>query len=89
MALGAQPGAILRSVLAQGGKMAVAGIALGLAASLGLTQLMKSLLFGVSVTDPLTLAAVVVVLLAVALLASWIPARKAMRVDPMVALRHE
>ncbi|HXJ17055.1 MAG TPA: FtsX-like permease family protein [Candidatus Polarisedimenticolia bacterium] len=89
MALGAQPGAILCGVLAQGGKMAVAGIALGLAASLGLTQLMKSLLFGVSVTDPLTLAAVVVVLLAVALLASWIPARKAMRVDPMVALRHE
>ncbi|MGH9689102.1 MAG: FtsX-like permease family protein [Candidatus Acidiferrales bacterium] len=89
MALGAQPGAILRGVLGQGAKMAAAGIALGLAASLGLTRLMESMLFGVSATDPLTFAAVVAVLLGVALLACWIPARRAMRVDPMVALRHE
>jgi predicted permease len=89
MALGAQPRDILRDVLGEGGKMAAAGIALGLAASLGLTRLMTSMLFGVSATDPLTLAAVVAVLLAVALLACWIPARRAIRIDPMVALRHE
>ncbi len=89
MALGAQPRDILRDVLGQGGKMAAAGIALGLLASLGLTRLMASMLFGVSATDPSTFAAVVAVLLGVALLACWIPARRAMRVDPMVALRHE
>jgi putative ABC transport system permease protein len=89
MALGAQPGDILGDVLWQGGKMALAGIGLGVAASFGLTRLMKSLLFGVSADDPLTLAAVVSALLCVALLACWIPARRAMRVDPMAALRHE
>ena len=89
MALGAQPRDILREVLSHGGRMAAVGIALGLAASLGLTRLMTSILFGVSPTDPLTLGAVVLILLAVALLACWIPARRAMRVDPMVALRHE
>ena len=69
--------------------MATARVALGLVASLGLTRLMTSMVFGVSVTDPLTYAAVVVILLAVAVLACWIPARRAMRVDPMVALRYE
>jgi len=89
MALGAEPRDILRDVLAQGGKMALTGVVLGLLASLGLTRLMASMLFGVSVTDPLTYAGVVVLLLAVAVLACWIPARRAMRVDPMVALRYE
>ena len=89
MALGARPRDILQDVLGQGGKMATAGVTLGLVASLGLTRLMTSMVFGVSVTDPLTYAAVVVILLAVAVLACWIPARRAMRVDPMVALRYE
>jgi predicted permease len=89
MALGAGPQDILHMVLSQGGKMAAAGIGLGLLASFGLTRLMVTMLFGVSATDPFTFVSVVVVLLIVALLACWLPARKAMRVDPMVALRHE
>ena len=89
MALGAQPSDILRGVLRDGSRMAAIGIALGLAASIGLTRLMASMLFGVSATDPMTFVAAVVILLAVALGACWIPARRAMRVDPMVALRYE
>ncbi|MGH9739325.1 MAG: ADOP family duplicated permease [Candidatus Acidiferrales bacterium] len=89
MALGAQPKRILRDVLGNVGKMALGGIALGLVASIALTRFMASMLFGVSATDPLTFAAVVAVLLTMALLACYIPARRAMRVDPMVALRHE
>lgn len=89
MALGAQRRDILRGVLGHGSRMAAVGIALGLLASLGLTRLMTSMLFGVSATDPLTFAAVVLILLAVALAACWIPARRATRVDPMVALRYE
>jgi predicted permease len=89
MALGAQRADILRDVLGQGGRMALVGVALGVVAALGLTRLMASMLFGVSATDPLTFAPVVALLLAVALLACWIPARRAMRVDPMATLRHE
>ena len=89
MALGAQRRDVLLDVLGQGGKMALLGIALGLAASFGLTRLMATMLFGVSASDPLTFAAVTLVLFVVALAACWIPARRAMRVDPMVALRHE
>ena len=89
MSLGAQPAQVLRLVMGQGARMALVGIALGAAAALGLTRLMRSLLFGVSAADPLTFAAVAILLVGVALAACYVPARRAMRVDPMTALRHE
>jgi len=89
MALGANPGRVLRLVLARGLRLAGAGTAIGVLAALVLTRLLGSLLFDVSATDPLTFAAVAGLLLAVALLACYVPARRAMRVDPMVALRYE
>ncbi len=89
MALGANPRRVLRLVLARGLRLAGAGTVVGVLAALVLTQLLNSLLFDVSATDPLTFAAVAGLLLAVALLACYVPARRAMRVDPMVALRYE
>ena len=89
MALGAQREYILRLILGQGMKLALIGVATGIAAALGLSHFLSSLLFGVKPTDPLTLLGVTIVLVIVALLASYIPARRAMRADPMVALRFE
>ncbi|MGH9731571.1 MAG: FtsX-like permease family protein, partial [Candidatus Acidiferrales bacterium] len=89
VALGAQQSDILRGILAQGLKLAGLGVLIGVAGALALSQLLASLLFGVSAADPLTFAAVAAVLITVALLACYIPARRAMRVDPMVALRYE
>jgi len=89
MALGAERGDVLKLVVRSGLKLALAGVAVGLVASVGLTRLMSSLLFGVRPTDPLTLGGVALLLTAVALLASYIPARRATRVDPTVALRYE
>jgi predicted permease len=89
MSLGAQPSQVLRLVMGQGAKLALAGIVVGIAAALALTRLMRSLLFEVSPADPLTFAGIAVLLVAVALAACYIPARRAMRVDPMTALRYE
>jgi putative ABC transport system permease protein len=88
-ALGAQSRDVLTLVIRQGMTLVIIGAALGLAGALALTRLLKSLLFGVTATDPLTFVVVTVLLFAVALLACWIPARRAMRVDPLIALRHE
>lgn len=89
IAVGAARGDVLRLVLGQGERAALLGIAVGIAAALALTRLMESLLFGVSATDPLTFTAVALLLTLVALAASYIPARRATRVDPMMALRHD
>ena len=87
MALGAQRGAIRRLVIGQGIKLALVGMALGLGAALALSRWMSSLLFSVSAIDPLTFVGVAALLLLVTTLACWIPARRATKVDPLIALR--
>ena len=89
IALGAQQRDVLRLMLGEGMKMALIGVAIGIAVALGLTHLMVNILFGVSATDPLTFLGVATLLVLVALTACWIPARRATRVDPLVALRYE
>ena len=89
LALGAQGGDVLQMVLRQGAKLALVGVAIGIVVALALTRLMRNVLFGVTGQDPLTFAAVAALLILVALLACYIPARRAMLVDPIVALRYE
>jgi predicted permease len=89
LALGAQSGAVLQMVLSQAATLVFAGVVIGIGTALGLTRLMASLLFGVTAHDPMTFVLVAAALICVALLASYIPARRAMRVDPVVALRYE
>src|ERR1044071_2580850 len=89
MALGAQKFDVLRMVLKDGARMTLLGIVLGLVGAVGLTRLMRSMLYGVKPTDPLTFIGVAALLCAVAMLACYVPARRAMKVDPMEALRHQ
>jgi len=89
LALGAQGGDVLKMVLRQGAKLALVGVAIGIGTAFALTRLMRNLLFGVTAYDPATFAAVSALLILVALLACYIPARRAMLVDPIVALRYE
>jgi putative ABC transport system permease protein len=89
LALGAQPRAVLRAVVQRGMTLVVAGVVVGLLAAVGLSRYLRALLFEVSTSDPFTYAAVAAALLLVALVACWLPARRAARTDPMVALRYE
>ena len=89
VALGAQTRTVLKLIIGQGMRLALLGVGIGLAAAVGLTRLMVGLLFGVSATDPLTFGAIAVLLAGITLLACYLPARRATRVDPLVALRYE
>jgi ABC-type antimicrobial peptide transport system permease subunit len=89
LALGAQRSAVLKLVLGQGLKLSAAGTALGLLGALAVTRFLQSLLFGITATDPLTFAMSAILLLSVSAAAWWLPAARATKIDPIVALRHE
>jgi ABC-type antimicrobial peptide transport system permease subunit len=89
LALGAQRGGVFALVMARGARLTAAGVALGIGGALAATTGLEKLLYGVTPTDPVTLASVTALLAGVALLACWLPARRAMRVDPAVTLRYE
>ena len=89
MALGAQTSDVLKLIIKRGMTLTLAGVAIGLIASLALTRLMETLLFDVSATDPLTFSLIALLLTAVAMLACYIPARRATNLDPMIALKCE
>jgi putative ABC transport system permease protein len=89
VALGARSGDVLRLIVRRGARLALIGVGIGLVAAFALTRLMRSLLFAVSPSDPMTYAAIIVLLVTVALVASWLPARRAARIDPLAALRQE
>jgi ABC-type antimicrobial peptide transport system permease subunit len=89
VALGADPRAVWSLVLGQGAVLTILGVTIGLAGALALTRFLGSMLYGVSAHDPVTFVAVAAVLAAVATIATWLPARRAARVDPMIALRSE
>src|SRR5258708_19692445 len=88
MALGAQKFDVLRLVLKDGARMTLAGIVLGIVGALALTRLMRTMLYGIRPTDPLTFISVAAFLAAIAMLACYVPARRAMKVDPIETLRH-
>ncbi len=89
MALGAQAHDVLKLVVKQGMTLTLTGVLIGLVTAIGLARLIKNLLFGVSATDPLTFISIAMLLMLVALTACWIPARRATKVDPLAALKHE
>jgi len=89
MALGAQPWHVLKMILGQGLKLVLVGVVIGVTTAFAVTRVISNLLFGVTATDPLIFVGVPLLLIAVAMLASYFPARRALKVDPIIALRHE
>ena len=89
MALGAQSGAVLKLAVGYGLKLVIAGVVIGLIAAFALTRVMSTLLFGVTATDPTTFTLISLLLIGVAAIASYLPARRATKVDPLKALRYE